>query len=362
MNLLPTEDQDLIVQSISAFLAAEAPLDRLRPRHGQVGNTDHSLWPRLAELGVWGLSTPEDLGGVGLGVCEEYLLFREFGRHLLSLGALGLTLATRIAAAGGAHDELALLLTGEARVAIANPRGPTTLGPISSGDWHLIEAESPDFVVAWSAAGAALFRADAFKVTASPVAMDSHIILRRAVLDPAVPLVFLPRETDDIGLRALVLIAAYAVGIVEAAREASTTYAKVREQFGQPIGRFQAVKHRCANMAIRAEVAACQTTYAAVALQAGERDGAFHAIAAKLLATEAALRNAADNIQNHGAFGFTAEGDAHLFLKRAHTLDFLSGDLPHQRAALLREPPPCASMAEHHPELQGLASLEDAAA
>jgi alkylation response protein AidB-like acyl-CoA dehydrogenase len=336
MYLLPTSEQEQILDSAKAFLAGEAPISRLRPEHGEIGNEDHLLWPKLGELGFWSLSLTEDQGGVGLGVCEEYLLYREFGRHLLSLGALGVTLACRIAAAAGREDIVESLAAGHGRVAIANPRGPASVAASSSGSFHLLEGRGAEWVVAWSDGGGALFRADQFDVANDILAMDSHMTLLRAELRSAEPEAFVPASVDDIACRALVLISAYAVGIAEATRDESVEYAKVREQFGQPIGKFQAVKHRCADMAIRAEVAYCQATYAALAFGDMLEDRALQIVGAKILATDTALRNSADNIHTHGAFGFTAEANAHLFLKRAHTLDFLGGGLRDQKRTMLR--------------------------
>jgi len=341
MNLLPNSDQEQILDAAKAFLAGEAPVERLRPQHGQIGNNDHRLWPQLGELGFWGLGLSEDLGGSGLTVCEEYLLFREFGRHLVSLGALGLTLGVHLASTGGASGPLAAMLAGTARVALANPRGAAGLSAAGAfGAWHLLEGKGADWVVAWSDDGAALFRHDQFHIVEDVLAMDSHMTLARADLEDAEPVVFVSRADQDLQSHALVLIAAYAVGMAEASRDMAVGYAKVREQFGQIIGRFQAVKHRCADMAIRTEVAACQGAYAALALHDGQSDQVFQVTAAKLLATQAALKNGADNIQTHGAFGFTAEGDAHLYLKRAHTMDFLGGNARDQERELLAQPPP----------------------
>jgi alkylation response protein AidB-like acyl-CoA dehydrogenase len=110
-------------------------------------------------------------------------------------------------------------------------------------------------------------------------------------------------------------------------------YAKDRVQFGRPIGSFQAVKHRCADMAVRAEVARSLTTFAALALRDGEPDAPRHVLEAKALAVDAALANAHDDVQNHGGMGFTWEADAHLYLKRAWVLEHQFGT----RRALLDE-------------------------
>lgn len=337
MNLLPTNDQEQVIDAVKAFLRGEAPVERLRPQHGQVGNNDHLLWEQLGELGFWALAIPDEVGGAGLSICEEYLLFREFGRHLISLGALGLILGARIAMLGKADDAFTAIVAGNAKVAIGNPRGSVNLGPRSSGLWHLLEGKDADWVITWSDDGAALFRADQFTIVEDVLAMDSHMTLLRAELKNVEPHAFIPAEVENLHLRALILIAAYAVGVAEAARDMAVDYAKIREQFGQPIGKFQAVKHRCADMAIRTEVAYCQATYAAVALNVDEADKAPQVTAAVMLATETALKNSADNIQIHGAFGFTAEGDAHLFLKRSHTLDFLSGGLRTHKQNLLKQ-------------------------
>jgi alkylation response protein AidB-like acyl-CoA dehydrogenase len=126
-------------------------------------------------------------------------------------------------------------------------------------------------------------------------------------------------------LEGATLTAAEALGVAERTLELSVEYAKVRRQFGKPIGTFQAIKHRCADMAVRAEVARAMVTYAAVALDEGEEGVARHVAMAKALAGNAALGNATDNIQNHGGMGYTWESDAHLYLKRARLLEHCFG-------------------------------------
>src|SRR3546814_7762242 len=107
--------------------------------------------------------------------------------------------------------------------------------------------------------------------------------------------------------RAQLLVSAYLTGLAEAALDDSVGYAKVREQFQQPSGAFQAVKHRCADMLTRASVAWNSTIFAALTDQAEGPDADLRAIAAKILASDAAFANAASNIQNHGAYGFTGD-------------------------------------------------------
>jgi alkylation response protein AidB-like acyl-CoA dehydrogenase len=115
------------------------------------------------------------------------------------------------------------------------------------------------------------------------------------------------------------------VGGIGRTVEASVEYGKVRQQFGKPIGSFQAVKHRCADMAVRAEVARSATTYSAVSVRDAADDADFQCAVAKILCANAYLQNAADNVQNHGGMGFTWECDAHLFVKRSRAFDATLG-------------------------------------
>jgi hypothetical protein len=133
---------------------------------------------------------------------------------------------------------------------------------------------------------------------------------------------------DDSALARLRLIDAAALaGIAAAALEMSVAYARTREQFGRPIGSFQAVKHHCANMAIAARCARDQASFAAVALDEGRADAQLQVECAFLVAGSAALDNAGKNIQIQGGMGFSDEADPHLFLKRARLLIAIAGGL-----------------------------------
>ena len=184
--------------------------------------------------------------------------------------------------------------------------------------------------------GVGLVERTAFSEVDGRMSMDSNTILQRGKLDLVAPLFWSPAASEMVHTRAILLLSAYAVGMAEAVLAMAVDYAKVREQFGKPIGSFQAVKHKCADMAIAAEVASCQVAFASIIVAKGEREAVYQAHAAKIVAVDAALKNAAQNIQVHGAFGFTAEADAHIYVKRSHVVDFLAGDLREQRAALIR--------------------------
>lgn len=339
MDLLPSADQSQIVDTLRDFLATQAPVDRLRA-HGAIGNPDAGLWPQLGELGFLGVTLEEDSGGIGLGCAEEMLVFREFGRHLVSPAIFGLVLGARIAARAGDTSLRDALLTGATTVGLANPRGPVRGQSQMSGAFHLFEAASTSWVLIIASTGSGLFSRADFTEIRAVHSTDAVLGLERACLNGVAPRLWVDAATDRIEQRAQLLLGSYAVGLGEATRDMATEYAKVREQFGKPIGSFQAIKHMCADMAIRSEAALCQASFAALAFAHGREDAAFHVIASKIVAIDAALKNAAANIQVHGAFGFTAEANAHHYLKRAHVADLLWGDMKSLRAQLIDLPAP----------------------
>jgi alkylation response protein AidB-like acyl-CoA dehydrogenase len=334
MNLLPTAEQRDIVDSLRGFLDARAPVSRLRPPAPQTGNSDHRLFRDLGDLGIWGCGLPEAVGGVGLSAAEEGLIYRELGRNLLSPAVFALTLGAHLLAQFE-DTPLSSFIDGSARVGIANPRGPVSLAARSNGDVHLFDCAEADWVLICDETGAALFRRDDFAEMQPVRSMDNLVTLHRARLVDARPSFWTTARERLLHERALLLLSAFAVGIAEATRDMAVEYAKMREQFGRPIGSFQAIKHICADMAIRCEAAACQTVFASLVL-AEEHDGvAFHAISSKLVAASSAVKNASQNIQVHGAIGFTAEADPHLFLKRAHIIEQLWSDSRRCRERLL---------------------------
>ena len=335
MDLLPSDDQQQIVDTIKDFLVNEAPVDRLR-EYGAIGNPDAKLWPQLGELGFFALGLPEDKGGVGLSAAEEMLAFQQFGYHLVSPTIFGLVLGSRLAAFAGDEELRDQILSGTLRVGLANHRGAAG----SEGDYHLFEAGQADWILILNEENATLHSRADFAEIAAVNSTDSVLELERATLGDSAPRVQVSKNVDKLHSRALMLLGAYSVGISEGARDMAVEYAKVREQFGKQIGSFQAIKHICADMAIRSEAALCQASFAALVMDEGSPDTDFHAVASKIVSTEAAVKNAAANIQVHGAFGFTAEANAHHYLKRAHVIDMLCGALREQKKRMLTFPTP----------------------
>ncbi|MFJ6569983.1 acyl-CoA dehydrogenase family protein [Streptomyces sp. NPDC091292] len=255
--------------------AAEAPdgvgLDGADPGRGGLvrGGLDRALWRELGDAGFFALRLPEADGGVGLGLPEAVLLFEETGRALLP----GPLVATHLAA-------------GEV------PGAGEGTAVVTAVDGTLVEWIDAADVVLGDVTGAAPVR---------PV--DPLTPLHR-VPGPRRP----PAATAD---TADLLTAAQQLGSAARTCEMAVQYAQEREQFGQKIGAFQAVKHLCAQMLVRVE-----TTRSAVYAAAVTGDPLDVATAA-LLADEAAVRGARDCLQVHGGMGFTWEADVHLHLKRA---------------------------------------------
>ncbi len=299
----PDPDQRALVAAFDRPLDALLPLARL---HDQVGDGAQT-WAGLAELGLFGIALAEDAGGAGLGAAEEVLLAERLGRRLAAPSVLATMAAVHAAPAG----EVEGLVAGTTRVAPAYRSGDEIV-VVDGGDADLL-----------------LFRDDEGGALHRPTASNAHEVRDRlwmtALRPGAEPGERVATLEATALLRARLIDAAALAGVAGAALDMAVAYAKMREQFGRPIGSFQAVKHHCADMAMAARAAVDQATFAAIAID-DERDNAAAQVeAALLLAIEAALGNARANIQIHGGIGFSDEADPHLLLKRAHVHAAVAG-------------------------------------
>lgn len=322
LSLLPTAEQLQLADAVSAHLAAHLPVSRLLPKSPRRQTRDRNDWQALVELGLFGLSAPEEQAGSGLGIVEEVLINREIGRFLLSPAVLATQLGRTVASQAGASELAAAIVDGRRRVVLGIDLDHCVLGPQCSATAHIVDGADGDLVLLWNEEAAVLVEYNGIEREAVEP-QDDTIALEVGRFDMK-PSVFLPRTDFDLARQASVLIAAQLSGIADAVMQRTVDYASTRKQFGQPIGAFQVIKHKCADMKVRAEVAWAQTLYAAQAMQIGQ-EGAFEARAAKLIASDYAILSAEDSIQIHGAIGYTAELDIHLFLKRAHLLATAGG-------------------------------------
>jgi alkylation response protein AidB-like acyl-CoA dehydrogenase len=333
MDFLPSDEQQQIIDSVRGFFAAEFSLERLRPKQRAQDDGGRAQWSAIGELGFFGLGIAETHGGVGYTLAEEALLFREAGRFLLTPSLLAQVLAAHLAARAGLDPSG--LLSGAERAALMAAVGPAQLGPRVSGEFQLFDAAQAQWLVTWDAGSAALIPATALTDLRPVGSIDEAVPLSRVRLDAVPATATTAAAQENLALRASLLLAAQLVGIAEATRDMAASYAKLRQQFGQPIGAFQAIKHKCADMAVRCEAAWFQTVFAALAARDGLARAAPQVAASLLMAAPAAHENAAGNLQVHGGLGYTAECDAHHFVKRARILERLAGGLGmHQRILL----------------------------
>jgi alkylation response protein AidB-like acyl-CoA dehydrogenase len=332
VNLVPGSEQQQLIDSVAAFLSEKLPVERLRP-NGKSMRQESDLWSEIAELGWFGLSVAEGDGGAGFTLGDEVLLYREYGRYLLSPAVL----ATRLAlhAAVHCHDQeiTECLLSGVWRAAVALPkRGANVSAAKMGGHFQLIDPDKAELILAWTNGGFAVLSRDQFEFGDCSQSLDGSSTILNGFLNCVSPRIWLTLEQLALPYYATVLLSAMLVGNAEATRDMAVSYAKIREQFGKPIGAFQAIKHRCADMTVRVETAWAQTIFTGLALTEGTPMVAFDAHAAKILAADAAIKNSESNIQIHGGIGFTDEADPHLFVKRAQLLNQVGGNFRyHQR-------------------------------
>ena len=319
IDVLPSADQMTMVDAVARAVGDLFPITRLDHGRKPVVVTQ-SDWNQIAELGWIGMALPEEAGGVGYDLTDAVLAHRQFARHFVTPSLLASTVASKLAVASA--DGLAQqICSGQIRAAFVMP----CAWERPEGPHYVLDPHDAELFVTLDAQGARFVSVDL--AAASPVEpMDSTVSIVRA---PSA----VPAGEPDVaaGLWARALIASELAGLAQAASEMAAAYAKIRQQFGKPIGSFQAVAHACADCAMRAEAAVAQSNFATIAIRDDHPDAAFQAGAAVLVAADAAFRNATSNIQVHGGMGFAMESDAHLYLKRAVLLRALGRASPANR-------------------------------
>ncbi len=360
MDVRLSEEQEILRGSVREFLDRECSLAQARgpAERGELFPT--ALWKRMAALGWPGLAVSENHGGAGLGPLELAVVAEEMGRSLcgapfLSSAALG---ATALGRAGAAHaDLLRGIADGSRVVALALFDDGGTWDP--DGVALTARADGDGF----SLSGRKLYVADAgvanllLVATRGPgdaatlfcVEPDTPGIglrrmawqdLTRPVWELTLDDVRVPAPArvgdDDIPLHHALavgraVLAAEMTGAAAQALDLTVAFARQREQFGRPIGSFQAIQHKCADMFLLVEGARSAAYYAAWALQANEPDADVAASMAKAYASEAFTRVAGHAIQIHGGLGFTWEQDPHLYYKRAKADEAWLGSPAFQR-------------------------------
>ena len=321
MDFELTESETDLAAGVRQLCQGRFALDGIRSREGADRVVDRDGWRELGQAGVFNLCLAEAAGGVGLGLAEAALVFEELGRALIP----GPLVTSHLAAGliDGADD--GSVVVGLVQAATLGGAGAGAgLGGAGAG------AAVPTVIEHLDDLDVLLVVSDLGIAALDPRSLDATRLQRP--MDPLTPvwtIPSLPAGTPVAGpdiaawwrRDGAVLTAALQVGMSAWVTELAVEYAKQRRQFGRPIGGFQAVKHICADMVVRTEVARCAVQAAAVTVdQPDVGDGQVAAAGAKLLADEAAITNGRSSIQVHGGMGFTWEVPVHLAYKRARVL------------------------------------------
>ena len=278
MDFRLSDDQLTLAETVRDYLKGTHGPEVLR-RLDAEGNRDDAIWQGLVEMGLTALLVPEDQGGLGLGLVDAALIAQECGRAALAEPLVDTAfVAVPWLIRQGKTDALAAIAAGELKVAPQHSINPYTA----------------------DGAGASVNSVDPLRVLAKAegeVSDDPYLLNLGALMS-----------------------AAQLIGLADAMLEQATEYAKIRNQFGQPIGAFQAIKHQLATNAVAIEFAKPVLLRAAQALEDGLDSAALHISHAKVAASDAAWATSETAIQVHGAMGYTYEVDLHFWMKRSWAL------------------------------------------
>ena len=349
-----SQEQDLLREQVLRFMTEACPLRVVR---AQNGGLPRELWRQAADLGWLALIVPEAYGGVGLKWIDLAVVLEEGGRGLSPLPVVSQALAATAISRCDSDD-----VKGEWLPRIAEGEAVFGVGLYDDPTW--IDAEAIRLAGGATLAGAKAFVSDAPAAThlllATRTGEDLHLAVvdakdasvsgqpgidrtkpfGTATLDGVAPLATFPISADDLAFLTdcgAVAVTLEAIGAAEAVLELTTEYAQNRIQFDNPIGKYQGVKHRLADMFVDIESFKSLAYYAAWAIDNAPDELPRAASLAKAYASDAFARIGIDGVGLHGAIGFTAEYDAQLYLKRSKWVRSAFGDADYhyQRAASL---------------------------
>ena len=365
MMLSTTAEQDELRASVRRFLADRAPLTRVRELMESGDGTDRGVWEQAGtQLGLQGLAVPEAYGGAGFSFGEQAIVLEEFGAALyggpyLASAVLAATALLTSPDEGARRDLLPGIASGEVIATLAFTEDDGSWDPaaismpaVKNGTgWRLsghksfvLDGHSAGLllVVASTTAGLSLFAVDGTAAgltkTALPTLDQTRKLARlefsdvpgRLIGSPGDAAAMLDRTLDT----AAIALAAEQLGGAQRALDMAVEYAKIRHQFGRPIGSFQVIKHRCADLLLEVESLRSAVSYAAAAVAESSAEVPVIAPLVKAYASETFFHVAAENIQIHGGIGFTWEHDAHLYFKRAKSSELFLGDGDYHRERL----------------------------
>ena len=365
MNFAFSDEQEELRAAVRRFLAEKSPETEVRRLMDTTEGYDPAVWSQMADqLGLQSLTIPEEFGGSGFTYVELLVVLEEMGAALLCAPFFSSVALAANALLTSGDDEakksyLPGIASGEtiATLAITEDNGKwdfsgIELAATKKGDgWELnghkmfvIDGHVANLIIvaARTAAGVSLFatHGDAPGLTRTPLPTMDQTRKQARLEFSGTPATLIgtdggaePGLSKTLDLAAVAL-AAEQVGGAQHVLDASVEYAKTRIQFGRPIGSFQAIKHKCADMLLEVESAKSAAYYAAWAAAEDSDELPVVASLAKSYCSEAYFHAAAENIQIHGGIGFTWEHPAHLYFKRAKSSELLLGDPSYHRELL----------------------------
>jgi alkylation response protein AidB-like acyl-CoA dehydrogenase len=340
-----TDEQRALQSTVREFLADRFPLSAVRVLYDDDDNDGDpaELWKAVGEQGWLAVLVPEEYDGLGLGLLDAAVLARCWGEGCAPGPFLPTIVAAEAIRLGGTNEQrqqwLPKVAAGEVKLTLAQGGAVTaTDGKLSGTVRHVEYAHVADRIVVAANAGT-LWLLDPSQpgVTVTVTdALDRSTRLCTVALEnaPAEPLA--SPVLPDVLARAAVLYANDLAGIARVALDRTVDYDKTREQFGRPVGSFQALKHALADLHVAVTMAEHAGWYAAHALDVQLPDASLAVSVAKSKATDAAREATAAMIQFHGGIGYTWEHDAHLFFKRAKREEYQYGDAATHRERIAR--------------------------
>ena len=365
MKLAISAEQQELRESVRRFLADRAPLRRVRELMETTDGTDEVLWRQAGtQLGLQGIAIAEKYGGSGFSFVEQAIVLEELGAALyggpyLASAVLAATALLASSDQGARRDLLPSIATGEtvATLAFTEDDGSwepdaIRLAAAKNGSGWVLDGHKSFvldghtagliLVVARTDAGLSLFAVDpasgGLRRTALATLDQTRKLARCEFTSANARLIGAPGDGTAILSKTLdvaaIALAAEQLGGAQRALDMAVEYAKVRHQFGRPIGSFQAIKHRCADLLLEVESLRSAVAYAAAAVAEESDEVPVVAALVKALASDVYFHVAAENIQIHGGIGFTWEHDAHLYFKRAKSSELFLGDGAYHRERL----------------------------
>jgi alkylation response protein AidB-like acyl-CoA dehydrogenase len=370
MNFAFSEEQEQLREAVRKFMEAKSPSSEVRRLMETTEGYDEAVWKQMAqELGLQSLHLPEAHGGQGFTFVELGIVLEEMGRVLLCAPYFSTVVLAADAIMNAATDAqqselLPGIASGEtiAALAFTEPNGRwdasgITMEATGKGDSYqlsgtkmfVIDGHTANTIITVARLagtsgedGISFFAVDgdASGLPRTPLAtmdqtrkqarLDFSDVAARPLGEPGAGWGALSKTLDQ----AAVGLSNEMVGGAQKVLEMAVDYAKVRVQFGRPIGSFQAIKHKCADMLLEVESAKSAAYYAAWAAAEDNEELPVVASLAKAYCSDAYFHAAAENIQIHGGIGFTWEHDAHLYFKRAKSSEILLGDATYHRELL----------------------------